>query len=252
MEDTFSRIILPILFGLFTGLFANYMVDSAVNIPRSWSPQCVNCGKPMTLKQFVLGSNCSQEGCRTRRRPRFISLILLSIFFSTIAWQTIDLNHLTKIHFILLANYLLVVLLIDMLYKRVPTWVSVMGIPLSLFTGLTYELTVGEIMLGGATGMLFMWIWHALLTGRYKIQLRKGLKVSKPPLEVVTLAAVIGMMVGFPKILFTFLLFFYIAGILGIIILILNLIKNALKNEKLPPSGVVLILGAALTMLIIK
>lgn len=99
--------------------------------------------------------------------------------------------------------------------------------------------------------MLSAGAWHHMSKWRYKHKLSQGKPAQKPTIDAVSLAAITGMMVGFPRILFDLAMVLYIAGILGIIVMGLRIATPKLKAYRLLPMAVVFILGTLLTFVLI-
>lgn len=234
--------LISFLFGIIIGSFLNvviYRIPNSLSIisPRSFCPNCkqkIPFYRNIPLISFIIQQgkckNCQNEISLSYPIVEFLSGIIFSIGYSYI-------NYPESLFFIIIANLLLCVAVIDYKYFIIPYEISI-----SIFLTLIPYVIINSNLKYNFYGMLFGVAY--LLS----IFILTWFFTKKQPIGFgdIILIMLLGLWLGPMKILLTI----FIAAITGIIFwVILSLVKGYTKQKKLP-FGTFLSLSAIIIYLI--
>ncbi|GAW94133.1 prepilin peptidase [Calderihabitans maritimus] len=225
------------LLGTVVGSFLNLCID---RIPRGESvvlppSRCDSCGRQLKFYDLVpvvsyllLGGRCRY--CRKKISPRqpLVELAAGFIFSSLYLYYGISVN---TFKYLVLVSVLLVVFFIDLEHLRIPDRVVVAALLLGTFmAALTREL-VPEALLGAAAGFLPLFFLAVVSRG--------GMGGGD-----VKLAGVLGIFLGWKKILLVLFLASCLAAAVGLLA-----IASGKKGRKDPlPFGPFLAVGVVIVL----
>jgi leader peptidase (prepilin peptidase)/N-methyltransferase len=186
---------------LFAGMLVNYLSDVLPSQRRLTKPVCQYCGANYRWKDYFLLTAC--RACGKPRSWRTYILLAAGICLSLALW----LNPPTRMGYWLglcVLTYLSLVMVIDLEHRLILHTVSLAGAVLGLVTGtIRYGLTTA--LLGGLAGLgvMLLFYWLGTLFARYRAR-KLGTDDDEEALGFgdVTLSAVLGLMLGWPFILF--------------------------------------------------
>ena len=224
-------ILIPFFLGIIDGVLINILVDTLPH--SSKEPHCPNpnCRSSLLWIDYLLGRDCSH--CGKHRWVRFWILIVTSIIVSVLLW----LHPIEVLGYWLgmaIFSYLVLVAVIDLEFHLIIRWVSVAGILLGFLTG---YLTQGIIstLLGAASGFIILFTLY--LFGKLFSKIRAKRKGNNNPADEalgsgdVTLALILGLMVGWPLIWFNILFGVLLAGALSLLIILGLLVTRRYKEN---------------------
>jgi len=241
-------LIIAILFGFIAGWLVNYLSDVLPTLRRLSRPACSHCGAIFRWQDYLLLYACPQ--CKQARSWRTYVVMIAAIAISAALW----LNAPPQLGYwisLLVLTYFGVVMVIDLEHRLILHMVSLVGAVIGLIAGLAGNGLVSTIV-GGLTGLGIMLAFYlfGMLFARYRAR-KLGVNDDEEALGFgdVTLAGVIGLMLGWPHIL-TGLLVAILAG--GLISLLIIVILAALRRYEsmnvFTAYGPYLVLGAALLL----
>ena len=244
--------VLAILLGILVGFLINYLADVLPHTLRLTHPACVNpeCKQPFSWADYLGMRRCIKCGKGRGRRP--IVIIALSTVASVYLWIVQP----TKMGFALglvILTYLLAVAIVDLEHRLILRPLSIAGLALGLLVGMMVN-GWSSTLIGGATGFGIMFLFY--LFGRLfaRMRARRMGKESQDNEEAlgsgdVTLATILGLLLGWPLIWFGLLLGILFAGIVSLFILAGLLITRSYGQKALMvfiPYGPAFILSAIL------
>ncbi|MCE9647690.1 MAG: prepilin peptidase [Chloroflexi bacterium] len=222
------NLIIPILFGWFSGYLVNYLVDVLPATRRLSQAICGQCGASFTWRDYLLLHSCNnghQRGARTWTAQ--FSMLILSIYI----WSSPPL----KIGYtfgLLLIIYLAVVFAIDLEHRLILHPTSIFGAILCLAIG-SLKWGFFTSLLGGAAGLLIMLVFYYLgvLFTRIRLKrlLAKGHEIDDEEAlgaGDVILAAVLGLLLGWPLIWFGLVVGILFGGFFSLILIVWLLITR--------------------------
>ncbi|MHB8088005.1 MAG: hypothetical protein ACYDH2_07105 [Anaerolineaceae bacterium] len=239
------------LFGWSNALLVNYFADTASRIPYSWKPTCIICGHEYSVKDFLFGADC--PNCSAKRTTRYFLVFMIVLVFYYGAWHNLSLQKLDSFHFIGVFEFFLLGLLLDLRYHKIHIWFSLIGLPLAISVSVTQlGATSMSAILGGFVSFLLVSIAYGLALINHKITENAGVEnLRKPDPGIIAWATVAGIMVGFPRILFSVSMVIYILGLVAIAALAIKTYYGKKKRVgRLVPYGTLIILGTLLTYLL--
>jgi leader peptidase (prepilin peptidase)/N-methyltransferase len=225
-------LIIPIMLGCLAGYWVNYLADVLPDELKLTHPVCRNpeCRKPIPWVDYILLRRC--PNCNKPRSFRVYLVLLVSIFFTVYLW----IKPPVKMGFwigLILFIYLFLVALIDLEHRLVLGPVSLAGVVICLGAGLLMR-TWQATLLGAAVGFGVMFIFYllGLLFSHWRNK-RLGVNDHEEALGSgdITLAILLGLLLGWPLILFNLLAGILLAGVFSFFLLIIVLISR--KNRPL-------------------
>lgn len=230
---------LVFLLGLLIGSFLNVCIyripkGESVVFPASHCPQCLRQLGPLDLVP-VLSYLWLKGRCRSCRAKISPSYALIELFTGLVFWLVYSQTGLTPqlINYLLLSSILVVVTFIDLEHYLIPNKVLAVGALLQLAVNLfTQQISLFDAFVGCLTGGGLLLLIAVASKG--------GMGGGD-----VKLAAMLGLFLGWQKVL----LAFFIAAILGAVAgLILMALKGKGRKDALP-FGPFLAMGAMVTLL---
>jgi leader peptidase (prepilin peptidase)/N-methyltransferase len=189
------------LLGLLASMLVNYLSDVLPAQRRLAQPVCQHCGANYRWKDYFLLIAC--RACGKPRSWRTYLLLAAGVCLSLALW----LNPPARMGYWLglcVLTYLSLVMVIDLEHRLILHTVSLAGALLGLVTGtIRYDLTTS--LLGGLAGLavMLLFYWLGTLFARYRAR-KLGTDDDEEALGFgdVTLSTVLGLMLGWPFILF--------------------------------------------------
>jgi prepilin signal peptidase PulO-like enzyme (type II secretory pathway) len=247
-----ALVIIPILLGFLAGMLINYLADVLPDTLRLTRPVCANpeCKHPFSWTDYLVMRRCTT--CGKRRGPRPIIVLVLAILASVYIWLVPPAQLGYTLGFIVLA-YLLMVAVIDLEYHLILRPLSIAGIVLAFLAGFIAHGWLSTLI-GGAVGFGIMFLFY--LFGRLftRMHLRRMGRESEDSEEAlgsgdVTVATILGLLLGWPLIWFSLLLGVLLAGIISLFIIVGLLLSGRYGQKALMvfiPYGSVFVLCAIL------
>ena len=192
--------------GLLAGWLVNYLSDVLPATRRFSQPVCPQCGAVTSLADFLILRPCRSCG----RTPSWRTYITQAVLFlgTTYIWLVPPKSLDFWLAYVLLI-YLGVVFVIDFEQRVILHGVSLTGAALGLVIGVSiHGLSVA--LIGGATGFGVMLLAYFL--GEWFVRARKIDDVALG-FGDVNLSGVIGLMLGWPLILFGLLVAILLGGL---------------------------------------
>ena len=242
------ELLIPVLFGLIAGLLVNYLSDVLPVQRKLTVPACASCGADYSWKDYFLFGAC--RACAKKRSLRTYLTLVASLAFSVALWLNPPARLGYWIGFILLAYFGLVVI-IDIEHRLIMHVVSLAGALLGLLVGsLKYNLMVS--LEGGLAGLVIMLIfyWVGILFARYRAR-KLGVDDGEEALGFgdVTISAVIGLMLGFPLVMYGLFLGVLAGGLFSLgLVAFLMLTRRYESMTVFTAYGPYLVLGAAILL----
>jgi prepilin signal peptidase PulO-like enzyme (type II secretory pathway) len=243
-------LLIPLALGWLSGWLVNYLADVLPTTRKLYRPACPSCQKKYNWIDYLFfrdGPNCGNH-----RSPR----VLIVQVVMTVAPLFIWLFPKNQLPFLLawvVLVYLAIVFVIDFEHRVVLYPVSIAGAILGLGTGIflrSHNSLMGGItstLLGGLAGFGVMLLFY--FTGVLFVRLMAK-KRNMPPDEValgfgdVTLAGILGLILGLNKILFSLFFAIVAGGLISLIIIFVMLISKKYKAFTAIPYAPFLILSA--------
>jgi len=227
-------IIIPSMLGLLAGWLINYLVDVLPDILRLGQPVCSNpaCKEPLPWKDYLLLKGC--HTCGKKRNLRTFVIILLAICTAFYLWL------LPQVPFWLgfpVMVYLIIVATIDIEHRLVLRPLSIAGLLLCAVAGIIIHgwLTT---LIGGAAGFIIMWLLY--MFGRLFSRRRaRRMGLEQPDGEEalgsgdVTMATILGFLLGWPLIWGGLLLGILLAGAFSLLLVIILVVTKKYKEKAL-------------------
>jgi prepilin signal peptidase PulO-like enzyme (type II secretory pathway) len=192
--------------GLLAGWLVNYLSDVLPATRRISQPACPQCGQVISILDYLLLRTCRSCG----RTPSWRIYITQAILFLGTAyiWLVPPKSLNFWLAYILLV-YLGVVFVIDLEHRVILHPVSLAGAVLGLIIG-TVIHGISIALIGGAAGFGIMLLAYYL--GEWFVRVRKVDDVALG-FGDVNLSGVIGLMLGWPLILFGLLVAILLGGV---------------------------------------
>jgi leader peptidase (prepilin peptidase)/N-methyltransferase len=236
--------ILAGLLGLAAGLLVNYLSDVLPVKARLTRPICQHCGVDLPWKEYLFFSPCHACGkSRTWRTYLVLAAgvgLALLLWFTRPAWMGYWLA-------LLLLIFLGLVMVIDIEHRLILHSITLTGSVLGLVTGLA-RYTWTRTLLGGAIGLGLMLVLYGFgaLFARSRAR-RLGVDDGEEALGFgdVTLSGVLGLMVGFPNILYALATGILLAGAFSILLILVLWTRKKFETAGIYIAyGPFLVLGA--------
>jgi len=238
-------ILFALVFGLAAGLLVDYLSDVLPTRQKWGRPFCVHCGTVRPWPEYFRLGAC--QNCGKPRPWRGAVVLLLGMLISIWLWF----NAPVKLGYglsLALVSFLGLVMIIDIETRLIMHVVSLFGAALGLVVGVVSHEIV-PTLLGGLIGFIFMLILYmgGVLFARYQAR-KQGLAHSDEEalgFGDVTLAGVLGLILGFPKIFYGLFAGILLAGLFSLFLVGTLLLNKKFKaGDVYIPYGPFLILGA--------
>ncbi len=227
---------LSALLGWFTGWLVNYLADVLPDSLILSRPVCRNakCRAPFRWRDYLLLRGC--RTCKKARDGRTYLVQILAMAGAVYLW----LNPPKGLGFwlgILVLAYLALVALIDIEQRLILRSLSIAGLVIGLIAGLLlngWQMT----LIGGAAGFGIMFVFYLLGVLFTRIRARR-LGLSAPDNEEalgsgdVTVATILGLLLGWPLIWFCLLMGILLSGIVSLLIILALVFTGQYKKKAL-------------------
>lgn len=222
--------------GLIVGALLNFLIDRIPNGETLLAlPSCRQCGyrytildSLATLRVPVKGVNC--PSCRNSVFYRAVAVEISTALLFALLWERAGLS-LSLIFFAIYFSIFVVLFFIDLEHRRVPNVILLPAVLFALATGVIQPGIV-EALIGGIFGFGILLILYLINP--------KGIGAGD-----VKLAALIGLLTGWPSIVIGLLIGFLLGG-LGAAVLLASRVVN---RKSTIPYAPFLIVGAMIAML---
>jgi leader peptidase (prepilin peptidase)/N-methyltransferase len=241
-------VIVPIFLGLIASGLVNYLADVLPQTLRLSQPTCSNadCQAALGWTDYLLLRRCRK--CGRGRGLRAFAVLILCVALALYTWFAPPL----KLGFypgIVVLTYLLLVALIDLEHRLILRPLSIAGLVLAAAAGIFARGWLSTLVGGGAGFlMLFALYQFGRLFARWRAK-RLGKTDDEEALGSgdVTLATILGLLLGWPLIWYGLLLGILFSGVTSLIIILVLLIARRYKTQMFNvfiPYGIFFILGA--------
>ena len=239
-------ILLADILGLAAGLLVDYLADVLPSRHKWGLPFCTYCGAPRPWAAYFRLGAC--QTCGKPRPWRSAAVLASGLIVSSWLWLFAPLK-LGYWWSLALVTFLGLVIIIDIEHRLIQHIVSLFGAVLGLAVGIVAH-GIGQTLVGGLVGFVMMLIFYGfgVLYARYQAR-KQGLEsVDEEALGFgdVTLAGVLGLILGFANIFYGLMTGILLAGCFSVF-----LIGGLLISKKFQPGNVYipygpfLILGAS-------
>ena len=236
------------LLGLLAGFLVNYLSD-VLPVKRSLEkPGCKGCGADYSWKNYLLLTTC--PNCAAARSWRTYISLGAGILISMALWLSPPLRMGYWLG-LLVITYFAVVIVIDLEHRLILHMVSLAGAPLGLLTGIIrYNLV--DSLLGGLAGLgiMLLFYWFGTLFARFRSR-KLGHDDGEEALGFgdVTISAVLGLMLGWPVIIYGLMIGILLGGFFSLgIVLFLVATKRYQTMSIYTAYGPYLVFGAIILM----
>jgi prepilin signal peptidase PulO-like enzyme (type II secretory pathway) len=242
-----TGIILALLGGLAVGLLSNYLADVLPRNRRITAPVCLDCGNQRSWIEFLKSADCSS--CGKNHRTRFWIVILSSCVLSVCAWLK-PVENLPFLVSLLLLVLFSVIVITDMEYRVVLEQVSLVGYFICAGVGLLLH-GITETVLGGITGFLiFLGFYYGGKLFARKLSKNREVPIEEEALGYgdVHLAAIIGLLTGFPFVLTALLGAIVLGGIISALFIVIALARKQYQAFQAIPYGPFILIGGIIAL----
>ena len=236
-----------LLFGWVLALLVNYLSD-VLPFTRSLTlPVCSGCQHRYAMPDYLSLRNCPNCGSKRSLRTWIIQALIPLIFAWLTFWPPVRLNLWMSA---IILGYFAVVAVIDYEHRAILYEESIVGAVIGLGAGY-YLHGILPTLLGGVTGFGIMLVLYYLgiLFARVVSRLRKQ-EYSDPGLGYgdVTLAGVLGLLLGWPGITAGLVLGILLAGLVSAIYLVILVITHRYTIFSSIPYAPFLLVGSAILL----
>ena len=234
--------------GLLAGLLVNYLSDVLPTQRKLGRPVCRHCGADYTWKDYLILSACQK--CGAARSWRTYASLLAGIAISVLLWLYPAPPLSYGLNLIVLAYFGLVVV-IDIEHRLILHMVSLGGALLGVVVGAArYGLT--NSLIGGAVGLGVMLSFYGIgiLFARYRAR-KLGHDDGEEALGFgdVTISAVLGLMLGWPLIMYGLLIGILAGGVISLSLMLFLMATRRYESMTVFTAyGPYLVLGAAVLL----
>jgi len=251
-------LLVPIILGLFAGLFVNYASDVLPMTRRFSRPACPNCQSTYSWLDYLTLRACRQCGARRSLRTWIVQIVSVASF--TYFWL-VPPNGLGLTLSLIVLTYFGVIIVIDVEHRLILHPTSIFGAVLGLIVGTyLYSKNNGIIsgaftsILGGIAGFGIMLGLYQLgaLVARVRARKLRAAGQAEDDEEAlgggdVYLSGVLGLMLGWPNIILGITAGALVGGVVGLLALVGHFIKRRYAENSMMtfiPYGPSLVLGA--------
>jgi leader peptidase (prepilin peptidase) / N-methyltransferase len=236
------------LLGLLAGVLVNYLSDVLPTQRRLTYATCPKCGAKYTWKDYFMLTAC--RACGKPRSWRTYVTLVAGICLSLAIWM----NPPTRMGYWLglcVLIFLSLVVVIDIEHRLILNVVSLAGAALGLLTG-TIRYNLVTSLLGGLAGLAIMLLFYWLGTLFASYRARKlGTDDGEEALGFgdVSLAAVLGLMLGWPFIMFGLLIGILAGGLISLLLVLFLVVTRRYQSMTVFTAyGPYLVLGAVILL----
>ncbi len=236
MERMNALLLIPLFIGLAVGMAVNYLADVLPDSRRFSHPTCSKCGTPYKLTDYLLLKACNHCGQRRSMRAWVVLILMAAVHIYVWLNPPSKLNYLIAIP---LTGYLATVFVIDLEHRLILHPTSIFGAVLGLGVGWR-NYGLGTTLLGGLGGFLIMLVFYLFGVLFSRVRARRLQKAGKPTDEEealgagdVILAAIIGLMLGWPLIWLGLLTGILLGGAISLLLLLWLLVTRRYKENAL-------------------
>jgi leader peptidase (prepilin peptidase) / N-methyltransferase len=229
-------ILVPILVGILAGVVVNYLADVLPLTLHLGKPVCKNpdCKRIHAWRDYLIMKPC--RSCGKRRGFRTFAVLFLSVISSLYLWFSFPTRLGFALSYIVL-TYLYIVAVIDLEHRLILRSLSLTGLVLAITTGWVLHGWLAT-SIGGLAGFSIMYVFYLL--GKLFTR-RRAHRLGQDPKEMeealgsgdVTLATILGLLLGWPLIWFGLLMGALVAGVISLVIIITMLIKQKSTDQAL-------------------
>jgi len=226
---------LPLVAGWLAATVVNYLADELPRTRQLSRPACVNCGITYAHIDYLTVRPCRHCGYRRGPRPWITLVSMLSV--SMFTW--LQPHRMGYVLGIVLLSYFAVVVVIDVEHRLILRPTSVFGGLLALGIGWWLHGLV-PTLLGGLAGLAIMSALYLLGILFTRVRARRLEAIGKPADNEealgggdVTLAGILGLLLGWPLIWFGLLLGILLGGLIGLIIVFVVLVRGQYGRKAL-------------------
>lgn len=250
---------IPLLSGLLAGWLTNYLADLLPHTRSLTQPVCQNpdCGAALRWADYLLLHRCPKCG-RGRGLRTFAVLILLEML-SIITWLSPP--RILGFSFgLVVLTYLILVAIIDLEHRLILRPLSIIGLVLAALVGV-YARGWQSTLIGGAAGFGIMFLFYLLGLLFIRWRTRRLSKADNEPLNSggepsnfggeealgsgdVTLATILGLLLGWPGISLGLLLGILFGGAGSLAVILWMLARRNYRTFAAIPYAPFLILSA--------
>jgi leader peptidase (prepilin peptidase)/N-methyltransferase len=239
-------LLIPIFAGLLSSWLINYLADVLPHTPRLPAKTQVHISRPLCLNpeckaafrwtNYLLLRHCPK--CGRGRGGRPYAVLLLAEGLSLFIWFSPP-HTLGFALGLVVLTYLMLVAVIDLEHRLILRPLSIAGLILAALAGI-YVRGWQSTLIGGAAGFGIMFLFYLLgtLFTRWRAQrILRARRLGKADGEEalgsgdVTLATILGLLLGWPLIWFGLLLGILFSGVVGLCIILGLLLTRRYKTQ---------------------
>lgn len=242
-----TGILLAVLGGLVVGIMSNYLADVLPRNRRFTVPVCLDCGNSRTWIEFIKATDCAT--CGKNHKTRFWIVIIASLILSICAWikPVENLPFLVSLSLQILFS---VIVITDMEYRVVLEQVSLVGYFICAGVGLLLH-GITETVLGGIAGFLiFLGLYYGGRLFARRLSKNREVPVDEEALGYgdVHLAAIIGLLTGFPFVISALLGAIILGGIISALFIFIALVRKKYQAFQAIPYGPFILIGGIVAL----
>jgi leader peptidase (prepilin peptidase) / N-methyltransferase len=235
--------------GLFAGVLVNYLSDVLPAQRRLAQPVCQKCSANYTWKDYFLMTACSVCG-KPRSLRTYITLVA-GVCLSLAIWTNPPTRGMGYWLGLIVMMFFGLVVIIDIEHRLIMNIVSLAGAVLGLVTG-TIRYDVITSLLGGLAGLAIMLLfyWLGMQFARYRAR-KLGTDDGEEALGFgdVSLTTVLGLMLGWPYILFGLFFGILAGGLVSLVLILFLMVTRRYQSMTVFTAyGPYLVLGAAILL----
>ena len=235
MKPMAFTLVIPLLAGWSSGWLINYLADVLPATRRLSAPVCARCGHRHAPGDYLLFRACRECGRGRGWRPWLVQLVMLAVSLYT--W--LRPHAMGYAVGMVLLTYFGLVVVIDMEHRLILHPTSVVGALLALLIGLRLHGPASTLE-GGLAGLVIMLALYYLgvLFSKYRARRMRAAGQEADAEEAlgagdVILAAILGLVIGWPIIWFALLLGILLGGLVGIVLLAGMLLRGLYGRQAL-------------------
>ena len=240
-------ILIPIIVGWIGGWLVNYIADVLPYSRQLTKPSCPECTQPYPWAKYLVFQRCPNCGETRGWRPWVVQIAMVALSLYT--WITP--NHFGYWVGMLLFTYLGCVVVIDLEHRLILHTTSIVGALIGLGIGIRLH-GIRDALLGGLAGYGVMLLLYVLgdLFVRYMSR-RRGEVIDEVALGFgdVNLAGIVGLILGWPVIVFGLLFTILAGGVVSLIVIAVMLIRHKYHAFSAIPYGPFLVLSIVLLLI---
>jgi leader peptidase (prepilin peptidase)/N-methyltransferase len=229
------------LLGLIAGWLVNYLGDVLPRTRRFTQPACHSCSSFHPIREYLLFRPCG--ACK---RPRSLRAFLTQgiLLAATFYLWTFPSSRLGFWLAYLLLVYLAVVFIIDVEHRLILHPVSLAGAVLGSGIGI-YLYGLSTTLIGGAVGFGFMLVLYYFgeIFARYMSKRRGELIEDALGFGDVSLAGIVGLLLGWPLVIFGLLTALLAGGAFSLLLVVVMMIRRRYQAFTAIPYAPFLILS---------